>query len=87
MARLQDAGFQLASGKSIPGYILDAPDGTEIDLLLIPFAWIDDAFQQERRDAAGYPVLDLPYLVLMKLEMSRAQDLADHYQDARPRCR
>ena len=78
MARLQDAGFQLASGKSIPGYILDAPDGTEIDLLLIPFAWIDDAFQQERRDAAGYPVLDLPYLVLMKLEMSRAQDLADH---------
>ena len=28
-------------------------------------------------DAAGFPVLDLPYLVLMKLETSRAQDLAD----------
>ena len=30
-----------------------------------------------RLKEAGYPVLDLPYLVLMKMEMSRAQDLAD----------
>ncbi len=77
LARLQGAGFQPASELSIPGFTLNAPDGTEIDLLLIPFNWIDDAFQQKRRDAAGFPVLDLPYLVLMKLETSRAQDLAD----------
>ena len=31
----------------------------------------------DQRDPAGYPVLDLPYLVLMKMETSRAQDLAD----------
>ena len=77
LARLQGAGFQPVSELSIPGFTLDGPDGTEIDLLLIPFAWIDDALQRERRDAAGFPVLDLPYLVLMKLETSRAQDLAD----------
>ena len=77
LAWLRSSGFQLASELSIPGYTLQAPDGTEIDLLLIPFAWIDDAFQNQRRDAAGFPVLDLPYLVLMKLETSRAQDLAD----------
>ncbi len=77
LARLQGAGFRRVSELSVPGFTLDGPDGTEIDLRLIPFAWIDDAFQRERRDAAGFPVLDLPYLVLMKLETSRAQDLAD----------
>ena len=77
LARLKEAGFQVNSELSIPGYMLNAPDGAEIALLLIPFAWLDEAFQQEQRDAAGYPVLGLPYLVLMKLETSRAQDLAD----------
>lgn len=77
LARLQSSGFQLASELSIPGYMLQAPDGTAIDLHLVPFAWIDDAFLRESRDAAGFPVLDLPDLVLMKLETSRAQDLAD----------
>ena len=33
--------------------------------------------QPDHRDPAGYPVLDLPYLVLMKMETSRAQDVAD----------
>ena len=46
-------------------------------MLLIPFEWIDEAFQQGKRDAADYPVLDLPYLVLLKIETSRAQDIAD----------
>lgn len=77
LARLRSSGFQQVSGLSIPGFTLQTPDGTTINLLLVPFAWIDDAFQRQRRDAAGFPVLDLPYLVLMKLETSRAQDLAD----------
>ncbi|MCY4092525.1 MAG: hypothetical protein OXF62_17045 [Caldilineaceae bacterium] len=77
LARLRSSGFRLATELSIPGCTLQAPDGTEIHLLLVPFAWIDDAFQRLRRDAAGFPVLELPYLVLMKLETSRAQDLAD----------
>ena len=77
LARLQEAGYQVASELSIPGYMLNAPDGTEIDLLLIPFEWLDDALQPDRTDPAGNPVLGLPYLVLMKMETSRPQDLGD----------
>lgn len=77
LARLNEAGYQFASELSIPGYMLNAPDGTEIDLLLIPFEWLDDALQPDQTDAAGYPVLGLPYLVLMKMETSRPQDLGD----------
>ena len=77
LARLKGAGYQVAPDLSIPGYMLNTPDGTEIDLLLIPFEWLDDALQPDRTDAAGYPVLGLPYLVLMKMETSRPQDLGD----------
>ena len=77
LARLNEAGYQFASELSIPGYMLNAPDGTEIDLLLIPFEWLDDALQPDQTDPAGYPVLGLPYLVLMKMETSRPQDLGD----------
>ena len=77
LVQLRQAGYQLASEPTISGRKSYAPDGTEIDLLLIPFPWIDDALQPDQQDPAGYPVLDLPYLVLMKMETSRAQDLAD----------
>ena len=77
LARLKEAGYEVASELSIPGYMLNAPDGTEIDLLLIPFEWLDEALQPDQTDAAGYPVLGLPYLVLMKMETSRPQDLGD----------
>ena len=77
LARFKEAGYEVASELSIPGFMLNAPDGTEIDLLLIPFEWLDDTLQPDRTDAAGYPVLGLPYLVLMKMETSRPQDLGD----------
>ena len=44
LARLKEAGYQVASELSIPGHMLNAPDGTEIDLLLIPFPWIGRCF-------------------------------------------
>ena len=77
LTRLRNDGYQMASELSIPGYTLNAPGGAEIDLHLIPFVWLDKAFQHDHRDAAGFPVLGLPYIVLMKLETSRVQDLAD----------
>ena len=43
LARLREAGYQIASEPSITGYMLNAPEGTEIDLLLIPFPWLDEA--------------------------------------------
>ena len=77
LVQLRQAGYQVASEPTISGRKLYAPDGTEIDLILIPFPWIDEALQLVKRDPGGYPVLDLPYLVLMKMETSRVQDLAD----------
>lgn len=38
---------------------------------------MEEALTQPHQDLAGYPVLKLPYLVLMKLESSRTQDLGD----------
>ncbi len=77
LVRLREAGYQVASVLAIPGHTLNAPDGAGVNLLRLPFPWIDEAFQQEQRDPAGFPVLGLPYLVLMKMETSRPQDLGD----------
>ena len=77
LARLEEAGYPVASDLPMPGHTLIAPDGTKVNLRPIPFVWIDEAFQQEQRDPAGFPVLALPYLVLMKMETSRPQDLGD----------
>lgn len=77
LARLKEAGYQVASDLPKPGHTLIAPDRTKINLRLIPYPWIDEAFQREQRDPAGFPVLALPYLVLMKMETSRPQDLGD----------
>ena len=39
--------------------------------------WVPEALATARRAPDGLPVIDLPYLVLMKLESGRTQDLAD----------
>jgi hypothetical protein len=41
--------------------------------------WAGEALAEaaRNRDAHGQPVLPLPYLVLMKLDAGRAQDIAD----------
>ena len=48
-----------------------------MDVLFGDMPWLDEALQQPQHDPAGYPVLGLPYLVLMKLAAMRAQDWAD----------
>ena len=75
--RLQAAGYVIASRLAVPGYLLRSPDGVEVDVLFGDTPWLTTALQQPRRDPAGYPVLDLPYLVLMKLTAMRTQDWAD----------
>jgi len=77
LARLKRAGYQVSPERTRPGHLLDAPDGTRIDLLLKPLPWTVEALPLSRRDPAGYPVLALSYLVLMKMETSRVQDIAD----------
>ena len=75
--RLKTAGYTMISELAVPGYLFQAPDGAEVDVLLGKMPWISEALRRPNRDPAGYPVLDLPYLVLMKLDAMRAQDWAD----------
>ncbi len=77
LSRLQSANFQVISGLTIPGFMLQSAEGVEVDVIFGDFPWLDEALANLRQDPAGYPVLDLPYLVLMKLESSRTQDLGD----------
>lgn len=77
ISRLKQAGYKLASRLSIPGVIMVSPDGVEVDVLFGSQPWLEEAFQNITADPAGYPIIDLPYLVLMKMNAQRAQDWAD----------
>ncbi len=77
LAKLQSAGYTLIGELGIPGYILRSPSGIEVDVLLGNESWLDEALAATSSDEAGYPVLGLPYLVLMKLTSMRSQDWAD----------
>ncbi|HEY4689543.1 MAG TPA: hypothetical protein VIK33_09540 [Anaerolineae bacterium] len=75
--RLKAAGYTVVSELALPGYILRSPEGVEVDVLLGDEPWLAAALEQPRFDAAGLPVLALPYLVLMKMSATRTQDWAD----------
>lgn len=75
--RLEAAGFRPGVPLGIPGRAVEAPDGAELDVIEGRFDWIDDALATPVEDPAGLPVLDLPFLVLMKLAASRTVDLGD----------
>lgn len=77
LKRLEAAGYRMISRLNIPGFLLHSPDGVEVDIIFGDYPWLAEALAHPRQDPAGYPVLDLPYLVLMKVEASRTQDLGD----------
>ena len=77
LTSLQGAGYKIVTQLNILGYLLQAPDGTEVDLLLGNYPWLEQALSQPQQDKADYPVIDLPYLVLLKLEASRGRDVGD----------
>lgn len=77
VALLIKAGFKFISRLTIPDNLFESPTGVEIDVLLGDMPWINEALSQPERDPAGFPVLGLPYLVLMKLQASRSQDWTD----------
>ena len=74
---LNRKGFSLIQRSLNPGSSWKAPDGTIIGILERSDNWIRDALEIPSTDPQGLPVLSLPYLVLMRLESSRTQDLAD----------
>ena len=75
--RLQTVGYKVESPLAIGGWLARSPEGIELDILIGSQPWLDEALAHPRSDAAGYPVIDLPYLVLMKMESNRSLDIGD----------
>ena len=75
--RLEAAGYRYVSPLAVPGFMVRSSEGIEIDVILGDHRWLDEALTHPNQDPAGYPVLALPYLVLMKMASSRVQDTAD----------
>lgn len=77
--RLRGAGYTETGVLTIGGSSWRAPNGTPVDLIEGHEPWWKDALDDaaRERNAAGEPILPLPWLVLMKLNASRAQDVAD----------
>ena len=76
--RLEAAGYTFVTHLTVvPGFLVHSPEGVEVDVMLGDDPWLEEALAHPRQDPAGFPVLDLPYLVLVKMESSRAQDVAD----------
>jgi hypothetical protein len=77
LSRLKAAGYEVVSPLTVGGWLARSPKGVELDILLGHQEWLDEALAHPHLDPAGYPVIDLPYLVLMKLEASRSLDIGD----------
>lgn len=71
------AGYTLRGSLAIGGTTWVAPAGGTLDVLESDEPWARAAVEQPNLSPAGEPVIDLPYLVLMKLAASRPQDVAD----------
>jgi hypothetical protein len=77
LERLSQAGYDKVSALSIPGYLLRSPEGVELDVLLGEYPWLNEALADPEQDQAGYPVIRLPYLVLLKMAAARGRDIGD----------
>jgi len=75
--RLEQAGYRVISRPAVPGFLMHSPDGTELDVLFGNYPWLKKALSDPGLDPAGYPVIKLPYLVMMKMEAQRVRDLGD----------
>ena len=77
--KLAAAGFVYRGELSIGGSSWTAPNGELIDILEGDDVWWTEAIAdaQSNRDAQGLPVIPLPYLVLIKFQAGRVQDIAD----------
>ncbi len=77
MERLNKAGYALVSQLAIAGFAMRSPAGVDVDVLLGEDPWLDEAFAASTADLAGYPVISLPFLVILKLTANRLRDMGD----------
>lgn len=77
--KLIDAGFTFQSELTIGGSTWLSPTGEHIDVIEGNQPWVEEALEeaQSNRDVQGLPILPLRFLVLLKFQSGRVQDLAD----------
>ncbi len=77
--RLKQAGYTYQGRLSIGGSTWVSPENFPVNVLLGNESWVKSALEtaQINRDGQGLPILPLPYLVLMKFQAGRVQDIAD----------
>ncbi|USR92923.1 hypothetical protein NEA10_09485 [Phormidium yuhuli AB48] len=74
---LEQAGREWVGELMIGGSSWRLSDGTILNVREFEQAWVAEAIANPNFSPDGLPVIGLPYLVLMKLQASRVQDLAD----------
>jgi hypothetical protein len=74
---LVSLGCQEIGPLAFGGHRWRTPDGSDLDVLVSNEPWASEAITSPNHSPSGLPVIDLPYLVLMKLDASRGQDVAD----------
>ena len=75
---LESAGAHSFRSLTIPRFSCRLAGGEPVDVVSGEAGWVAGALgRPNRAEAGGQPVLGLPYLVLMKMESGRVQDLAD----------
>lgn len=74
---LEIAGGQKIGILNIPGSQWQLSDNTSLKVLEADDEWVTEAVSNPNYAPDGLPIIDLSYLILMKLSASRTQDLAD----------
>lgn len=74
---LRQAGSKKVGDLSIGGSTWLLPDNTLLDVIESESAWVNSALTYPESSPDGLPIIALPYLVIMKLQASRSQDIAD----------
>jgi hypothetical protein len=77
IAKLKEAGYRQATRLAIPGNLMVSPEGVEVDVLFGDYPWLRKALAHPSKDPAGYPVIALPYLILLKMNAQRTRDMGD----------
>jgi hypothetical protein len=77
IARLKKAGYRMASRLAVPGYLMISPESVEVDVLFGEYPWLKQALAHPVKDPAGYPVIALPYLIMLKMNAQRTRDMGD----------
>ena len=74
---LAGAGCRRLEVLAMGGATWALPNGTTLDVITSDAAWAQKAMHHPLPTGDGIPRIALPYLVLMKLQAGRAQEIAD----------